>query len=112
MVKVIILLRFNSRTSGDEENYNDLLMMFEALPGLRKKAVNNVYSGPGGLVPFRVVIELTFSDREALEAALTSEPGVAAGNALLKLAGPDAVTLFADVMEEDFPRESSSPPAS
>jgi hypothetical protein len=112
MVKVIILLRFNSGTSGNETDYNEFLMMLEALPGLRKKAVNNVYSGPGGLVPFRTAIELTFADRAALEAALTSGPGVEAGNALLRLAGPDAVTLFADVMEEDFPREGGSIPLS
>ena len=112
MVKLIILLRFNSGTSGNETGYNEFLMILEDLPGLLKKAVNNVYSGPGGLVPFRTVVELTFSDRGALEAALTSDPGVEAGNALLKLAGPDAVTLFADVMEEDFPREGGTAPPS
>jgi hypothetical protein len=108
MVKVIILLRFNSGTSGNEEGYNQFLMMLEALPGLRKKAVNSVYSGRSGLSLYRTVIELTFADRAALEAALTAEPGVEAGNALLRLAGPDAVILFADVMEEDFPREGGS----
>ena len=112
MVKVIILLRFNSGTSGDEAGYNQLLMMLEDLPGLRRKAVNNVYTGRGGLAPYRTIIELTFSDRQALEAALTSAPGVEAGRALLKLAGPDATTLFADAMEEDFPREGDAAPQS
>ncbi len=100
MVKLIVLFRQGIRPVEYDERYNDFLMSLEALPGIRRKAVNQVYAGPGGMAPYRMVIEAYFDDREALQTALTSEPGVRAGNLLLSFAGPDAVTLFAEVMEE------------
>jgi uncharacterized protein (TIGR02118 family) len=102
MVKLIILFRAGLRSTEHAEQYNNFLMSLEALPGVRRKSVSNVYSAPGGLVPFRDVIELYFDTRAALEQALTSQPGMKAGNLLLDFAGPDAVTLFAEVMEEDL----------
>lgn len=103
MVKLIILFRAGLRSTEHAEKYNTFLMSLEALPGVRRKSVSNVYSAPGGMIPFRDVIELYFESRAALEEALTSPPGVEAGNLLLDFAGPDAVTLFAEVMEEDYP---------
>ncbi|HEC24109.1 MAG TPA: EthD family reductase [Chloroflexi bacterium] len=110
MVKLIVLLRTGARPPQYEEGYNHFLMLLEKLPGIRKKAVNSVYSGPGGLMPYRTVIEVYFDDRAALEAALTSEAGVEAGNALFNFAGPDAITLFADVMEEAFDGPDAAAP--
>jgi uncharacterized protein (TIGR02118 family) len=101
MVKLIILFRAGVRSQTDER-YNDFLMSLEALPGLRKKAVCMVYGGTGGLMPYRVVIEAFFDDRAAMEEALTSPAGIASGQLLLDFAGPDAVALFADAMEQSF----------
>ncbi|MGF1503842.1 MAG: EthD family reductase [Chloroflexi bacterium] len=100
MTRLIILLRTREAPYG--EQYNKFLMLVEDLPGLRRKAVSQVYAGPGGPAPFEAVIELTFDDREALREALSSEVGVEAGNLLLRFGGPDSVTLFADTAEEDF----------
>jgi uncharacterized protein (TIGR02118 family) len=85
-------------------------MLLEKLPGLRKKGVNHVYSAPGGLAHFGASIEIYFDDRAALEAALISPQGIASGQLLLDFAGPNAITLFADVMEEDF-SNTIRPPA-
>ncbi len=101
MVKVIILFRTGARTPMDER-YNDFLMALEALPGLRRKAVNHVFGSSDGLAPYRTVVEASFDDRAAMEEALTSPAGIQSGQLLRDFAGPDAVTLFADVMEEDF----------
>jgi len=101
MVKVIVMLRAGIESPQLDERYNDFLMKFEALPGLRRKAVSNVWGAPGGVMPFGVIIEGYFDSREALREALTSEAGVEAGNLLLEFGGADAATLFADVQEED-----------
>ena len=102
MVKLIVLFRAGQRSPHYEERYNEFLMSLETLPGVRRKAVSNVYSAPGGMVHYRDVVELIFDDRNALEAALISPAGVASGNMLLDFAGPDAITMFAEVMEEDI----------
>lgn len=107
MVKAIILFRAGARSPAQDERYNDFLMSLERLPGLRKKTVNTVYAGPGGQAPYRAAIEVYFDDRDALAEALTSPQGVESGNMLLNFAGPDAIILFADVMEEVF--DNSSP---
>lgn len=101
MVKLIVLFRAGAEPPQLDQRFNDFLMKFEVLPGLRRKAVNTVFGGPGGLMPFGVILEGYFDSREALREALTSPVGVEAGTLLLEFAGPDAITLFADVQEED-----------
>lgn len=108
MVKAIILFRQGSRPAIYDQRYNDFLMKLEALPGLRRKSVCNVYSGPGGSTPYRAIVEVFFDDRPSLEAALTSPPGVEAGRLLRDFAATDAVILYADAMEESF---AAPPPA-
>jgi uncharacterized protein (TIGR02118 family) len=103
MVKLIILFRQpDIQTPGYEQYYNDFLIKLDHLPGMRRKAVCNVYSGPGGFVPYRAVVEAYFEDSAALQSALVSPPGVEAGRALLDFAREDAITLFAEVMEEAY----------
>ncbi len=108
MVKLLVLFRAGAHSPQYDEGYNDFLMKLERLPGLRRKAVSTVYAGPGGRMPFGAVVEACFESRAALEAALTSPAGVEAGQALLSFAGPDAVILFADVMEESFDSDDAA----
>ena len=98
-----MLLRTGARSLSYEEQYNEFLIALDRLPGVRRKSVSNVYAAPGGLPHYRDVVEILFDDRAALEAALTSPAGVDAGNRLVRFAGSDAITLFAEVMEEDYP---------
>lgn len=100
MVKLVILLR--AGVDRETEIYNDFLMKLDDLPGLRRKAVSDVYGAMGGPAPYTTIVEATFDTREAMEAALLSESGVAAGQALLGLAGRDAITLYAHTLEEDY----------
>lgn len=108
MVKLIILFRVGGRSPQFDQNYNDFLMKLESLPGIIKKAVNTVYSGPGGLTPFQLVVEAYFHDRDTLVAALTSPVGVETGELLQAFAGPDAIIMFADVLEEEIVDQDSS----
>ncbi len=105
MVKVIVLLREPNTSVNPAEysqHYNEFLMALDHLPLLRRKAVCDVYAGPGGFTAYNAVVELFFNTREDLQAALTSPEGVEAGQVLLKFAGSEAVTLFANVLEEAY----------
>jgi uncharacterized protein (TIGR02118 family) len=103
MVKLIVLFRQTESQPPDyEQHYNDFLIKVDHLPGMRRKAVSSVYSGPGGFIPYRAVVEAFFDDPPALQSALISPAGVEAGHALLGFAGADAITLFAEVMEEAY----------
>ncbi len=110
MVKLVILLRSGARALAYTENYNEFLMKLEELPGLRRKAVSAVYGAAGGPVPYSHIIEAAFDSPEALEAALTSPPGIEAGQLLLKFAGRDAISLFTDTFEEDYPGDPPAQP--
>jgi uncharacterized protein (TIGR02118 family) len=103
MVKLIVLFRAGTHSVTYEEQYNQFLILLDQLPGMRRKSVSSVYAGPGGPPHYRDVIEVYFDDRAALEAALISPAGIDAGSRLLRFAGPDAISLFAEVMEEDYP---------
>jgi uncharacterized protein (TIGR02118 family) len=104
MVKLVVLLRqTDTRAASYEQQYNDFLIKLDRLPGMRRKAVCHVYAGPGGFMPFHGVVEAFFDNPAVLQSALTSPAGVEAGQALLAFAGADAITLFADVMEESYP---------
>lgn len=104
MVKLVILFRAGTNSPEYDEKYNDFLMSLDALPRVRRKAVSSVYGAPNGLMHYRDIIEVYFTSRTDLEAALTSEPGIQAGTLLARFAGPSVVTLFAEVMEEDYPQ--------
>ena len=103
MVKLIVLFRAGKHSLTYEEQYNEFLMSLDQLPGMRRKSVSNVYAAPGGLPHYRDVVEVVFDDRTALEAALTSPAGIDAGSRLVRFAGPDAISLFAEFLEEDYP---------
>lgn len=108
MVKLIVLLPSRGGDTPDYyESYNDFLMKLEQLPGIRRKAVSTVYSGRGGRAPFSTVVEVYFDSRRDLETALTSQPGIEAGQVLLSFA-PNSISLFADVMEEAVERDGKT----
>jgi hypothetical protein len=77
-------------------------MALDTLPGLRRKAVSNVFGGMGGRAPFSMAIEAYFDTPEAMEQALLSEQGTEAGTILIRFAGPSVVALFADTLEESY----------
>ncbi len=108
MVKLVILFRTGKQPVAFYNQYNAFLMKLEELPGLRRKAVSNVFGALGGLMPYSHIVEVTFDSREALRAALTSPAGVEAGQLLLRFAGADAIALYVDTMEAVFGEEPPS----
>ena len=104
MVKLIVIFRQIEEPSTEyDQAYNHFLILLDRLPGMRRKAVDTVYAGPGGPAPFGAVVEVVFDSPEALQTALISPAGVEAGQYLLEFAGADAITLFAESLEEGYP---------
>lgn len=99
MVKLILLYRPSER-SDFQDRYHKNLALLEKMPGIRRRAASIVHGTPEGVAPFERILELYFDDREAMEAALRSEAGIAAGRDLMEFAREDAIVLFADVYEE------------
>ncbi len=77
----------------------------DRMPGLRRVTVSHVEGGPAGPSDVRLIHELYFDDRAALTAAMSSPEGVAAGEVLVELLGPDAGVvdmLFAEHQEGEL----------
>jgi len=102
MVKLQVLFRTGQRSEAYYESYNRFLMKIDELPGLRRKSVSSVYGAMGGEIPFDTIVEAYFDDQAALQAALTSEAGAEAGRLLIQFAGPNALALYADLLEESY----------
>lgn len=100
MVKLTILYRTPSTQAGFEDHYNQNLALLEKLPGLRRRQANVVIGSPQGTSPYSRILELYFDDFSALDQALLSAEGRAAGADLMKFAGKEAELIFSEVYEE------------
>lgn len=105
MVKLTILFRVphDDATFSEEAfeaNYVKNLALMEQLPGIRRRQANVVLGSPAGRSPYARMLELYFDDFEALDQALTSPQGRAAGQDLLTFMGKDAELVFSEVYEE------------
>lgn len=98
--KIIIL--FNQPLPPDFEQHwsEQFVPLAEKLPGLRRVVVSHTHGGPAGPVEVYLLHELHFDSLEALKAAMIAPEGLAAGQALVKLAGKQATLLFAEHMED------------
>ncbi len=77
----------------------------DRMPGLRRVTVSHVEGGPTGPSDTRLIHELYFDDRDALAAAMSSPEGVAAGEALVEMLGPNPGLVdmfFAEHQEGDL----------
>ncbi|NJL94616.1 MAG: EthD family reductase [Anaerolineae bacterium] len=99
MVKLTILFKHPADEAAFEEAYSANLHLLEALPGIIRRQANMVQGGPRGKSSYYRILELYFQDFAALDAALTSEAGQAAGRALMSFAGDVVELLFVDVFE-------------
>lgn len=100
MVKMTILYRHPESIEAFEAYYNENLALLEKMPHITRRQVNMITGGPGGQAAFYKAIELYFEDFAALDAALTSPEGQAAGQHLIAHAAQLADMFFAEVYEE------------
>ena len=99
--KLIILFKQPANPAEFEQRWSEeFVPLAERLPGLRRVVVSHTHGGPAGPVDIYLLHELHFDSPEALAAALSSAPGVAAGQSLVRLAPQAATLLFAEHMED------------
>jgi uncharacterized protein (TIGR02118 family) len=99
MVKLSILFRQPPDEAGFEQGYNHNLALLEKMPGIRRQQACMIFGSPAGKSPFYRMLELYFDDRTALDLALRSPEGQAAGANLMQFARA-AEVIFTDVYEE------------
>lgn len=100
MVKMSVLYKKTANEQAFEERYPQHLLLMEALPGLIRRQACTVLGSPAGASPYHRIIELYFADYDALDAALRSSAGQAAGQDLVSFTGRDSEVIFAEVFEE------------
>jgi uncharacterized protein (TIGR02118 family) len=83
-----------------EEHYNTNLALLEKMPGIRRRQAGMVLGSPRGKSPYYRLLEFYFDNREALDAALLSPEGQAAGTDLMGYAGSRVELVFSDVFED------------
>ncbi|MBT9281885.1 EthD family reductase [Hydrogenibacillus sp. N12] len=88
MVKLIAVYRRPDDIEAFERHYREVhAPLARSMPGLQRLEVNRVYGIPGGGdSDVYLIAEMLFSSREALEAALASPEGRAAGKDLISFA--------------------------
>jgi len=100
VVKLTLLFRHPAQIEPFEADYNRSLALLEQMPGILRRQANLVFGAPGGQSPYYRVLEFYFVDRQALDAALLSPAGTAAGRAVVGFAGREVELLFSEVFEE------------
>jgi uncharacterized protein (TIGR02118 family) len=100
MVKLVILFKRPADEAVFETRYRQSLALMAQLPGIRQQQVWGVLGNPAGKSPYFRVLELLFDDFAALDKALVSEEGRAAGADLMRFAGHDTELIFAEALEE------------
>jgi len=105
MVKLVIL--FQQKTLGGmfDLRYARNLALLRKMPGVQAVYEGQVVGGPGGQAPYHRVVEVSFASFEALDAALRSPEGVAAGKDLMEFAGAGVEVFFV----EESPDLSAGP---
>ena len=100
MVKLVILFKRPADEAVFETRYHQNLALMDKLPGMRQRQAWAVLGSPAGKSPYFRVLEVHFDDFAALDKALLSEEGRAAGSDLMQFAGRDTELIFAEASEE------------
>ncbi len=101
MVKLSILFRRPASVPEFEAFYNANLALMERIPGVLRRQVNVVLGAPGGESPYYRALELYFANYEALDRAMRSTEGEAAGRHLMAHAAELVELFFSEVYEEE-----------
>ncbi len=101
MVKLIALYKKPSDIEAFDEHYkNNHTPLVKKMPGLRKLEVSKITSAIGGESKFYLLAEMNFDNEDALNAAMASPEGKAAGKDLMDFAGGLVHMMIAEVVED------------
>lgn len=102
MHKLIIIITELPDPLSFEQGWPDFLTLAERMPGLRRETT----SWPGkvlyGSLLVHMIHELYFDSQAALQAAMESPPGRAAGQLLQHLTDGRMILLFAHHLEDEL----------
>lgn len=105
MVTLVLLFNMATKSGDFELRYAQNLAYLKKMPGMRRIEEGKVLGGPGGDAPYHRMVEVFFDDFDALDRALKSPEGVAAGKDLINFARTNVEIVF--VEKQDGP--SSKP---
>lgn len=113
MVKLIILFRKPTDVDAFEEHFSRRhVPLISAMPNVARTAVSRALGAPRGEAPYYLIHEVYFKDLPALNFALNSAEGRAAGADLMSFARDLVTVMFAEVWGEDpFELNPVAPPA-
>ncbi len=102
MVKLVALYRKPSDLEEFERHYTSVhTPLVRKYPGLRRLEITRIASSPQGGEPrFHLMCEMTFDNREAMDAALASPEGKAVAKDLMGFAAPLVTVVFGETQEE------------
>ncbi len=100
MHKLVIIIGPVAETEAFHEGWPQFLHHAEEMPGLLREASSQVRSHLYGGGDFHMIHELFFENPEALDAAMRSPHGKAAGEILQNLTGGQMTLLTADHTED------------
>jgi len=104
MVKLMILFTRAANTGNFDLRYARNLALLKKMPEVERVEEGAVLGGPAGETSYHRVLELFFESFDALDAALMSPEGVAAGKDLMDYAGKEAELLFVEAAGEPSPK--------
>ena len=104
MHKLMVIFRTPTDVPVFESRWSEeFVPRAEQMPGLRRVILSRVMGGPAGLTDIHLVHEFIFDDVDAVQAAMVSPEGQAAGRALMGFAAPYVSLCFAEHLEEGRP---------
>jgi uncharacterized protein (TIGR02118 family) len=98
VVKLVALYKKPADVAAFEKHYREIhTPLAKKMPGLRKLEVSYFTGSPGGEAKFHMMAELYFDTQEAMQSALNSPEGKAAGKDVMSFAGDILHMMFAHV---------------
>lgn len=100
MHKLMILISPEAEGPHLDEGWPQFLHKAERMPGLLREATVRVQAHLFGAYPLGMLHELFFKDQAALESAMRSPDGLAAGQILQQITGGQFTLLIAEHRED------------
>lgn len=98
MVKLIAIYSKPEDLAAFDRHYREVhTPLARKMPGLQKLEVSAIRASPMGEPRYHLMAEMYFADRAALDAAMASPEGRAAGKDLMGFAGKLVHMMIADV---------------
>jgi uncharacterized protein (TIGR02118 family) len=103
MHKLIVVIRRPSDPATFEDRWSqEFVPRAERMPGLRRVTLSRVVGGLPEAMDIHLIHEFYFDHLAALQSAMASPEGQAAGRALMAFAAREASLSFAEHMEMDL----------